>query len=228
MGGAQPCVHACARVPKPGWQWDSQSHRLPPPAASPACAPGLGQGLQAGRDTHPACQASSSDVSQELGTESRQVNPQPPPCLGITGSAVPGVGGGTRGWRRKPRGRGTVIPSTSSQLRCQPPHPTLGLRWGGRPQHCPLGAPRCWALALDHAIRCSMALGVQRPPCQGWGSELGPEERAGRSVPRTLAHAHHEAQPTAKPGRSFPTADPPPRYKPEPGWGSWGRAPRQT
>lgn len=220
-------MHACAQVPKPGWQWDSQSHRLPPPAASPACAPALGQGLQAGRDAHPACQASSSDVSQELGTESRQVNPQPPPCLGITGSAVPG-GGRHQGMGEKTQRKGNRDPQhvLPAAVPATPSHARTAV--GGTPTALSPGSPG--VLVPRPGPRHPLLHGPwgAETPCQGWGSELRPEERAGTSVPRTLAHAHHEAQPTAKPRRSFPTADPPPRYKPEPGWGSWGRAPRQT
>lgn len=104
-----------------------------------------------------------------------------------------------------------------------PPRTSQHSTGGGHPQYYPLGALGCWSLAPNHTNSCSTALGVAESPCQGWGSKPGPEERAGTAVPRTPAHAHRKAQPTAKPRRNFPTA--PPRYKPEPGRGSWGRAP---
>lgn len=67
-----------------------------------------------------ACQFSSSDVPQKLGTKGRQItfHPQPPPpplCLGITGSIAP------RGTQGKPPARETMVAPGS--LRSQHPFP---------------------------------------------------------------------------------------------------------
>lgn len=162
--------YVCPHVPGRGWQWG--------PAAP-------------GRDTYPAGQASSSDVSQELGTESREVpiSPQHLLCLGIA-----------------PGDRGEHP---------EPGYPQHVLGAAGTRDHCGTSRPiLCWETpTAPHPGHPRVLVPCSVPPqpllCGLWGAEtplpgVGAQGQRGGAdrhgcVPHTSTHSLQSTAPRRSP-----------------------------